>query len=57
MKIDQKNYRAKKMMLWFAMISMSMTFAGLTSSYVVSSRRDDWINNFCLLYTSDAADE
>ena len=48
MKIDQKNYRAKKMMLWFAMISMSMTFAGLTSSYVVSSRRDDWINNFDL---------
>ena len=25
------------------MISMSMTFAGLTSAYVVSSSRADWI--------------
>ena len=32
------------MMLWFGMISMSMTFAGLTSAYVVSSSRSDWIN-------------
>jgi len=31
------------MMLWFGMISMSMTFAGLTSAYVVSSSRADWI--------------
>ena len=31
------------MMLWFGMISMSMTFAGLTSAYVVSSSRSDWI--------------
>ena len=38
-----KNNRAKKMMLWFGMISMSMTFAGLTSAYVVSSSRSDWI--------------
>ena len=38
-----KNNRAKKMMLWFGMISMSMTFAGLTSAYVVSSSRADWI--------------
>ena len=38
-----KNSRAKKMMLWFGMISMSMTFAGLTSAYVVSSSRSDWI--------------
>ena len=30
-------------MLWFGMISMSMTFAGLTSAYVVSSSRADWI--------------
>jgi len=39
----EKNNRAKKMMLWFGMISMSMTFAGLTSAYVVSSSRSDWI--------------
>ena len=38
-----KHQRAKKMMLWFGMISMSMTFAGLTSAYVVSSSRTDWI--------------
>ena len=41
--ITVKNNRAKKMMLWFGMISMSMTFAGLTSAYVVSSSRSDWI--------------
>lgn len=42
----EKNYRAKKNMMLFAMISMFMTFAGLTSAYVVSSERDDWIRNF-----------
>ena len=41
--IITKTNRAKKMMLWFGMISMSMTFAGLTSAYVVSSSRTDWI--------------
>ena len=41
--LEVKNNRAKKMMLWFGMISMSMTFAGLTSAYVVSSSRSDWI--------------
>ncbi len=41
--ISKKTNRAKKMMLWFGMISMSMTFAGLTSAYVVSSSRADWI--------------
>jgi len=43
-----KNNRAKKMMLWFGMISMSMTFAGLTSAYVVSSSRSDWIEQIQL---------
>ena len=41
-------------MLWVAMISMIMFFAGLTSAYVVSMQRDDWVN-FDLpssLYTS-----
>jgi len=41
--IATKTNRANKMMLWFGMISMSMTFAGLTSAYVVSSSRSDWI--------------
>jgi cytochrome c oxidase subunit 3 len=33
-------------MLWFAMISMTMTFAGLTSAYLVSSSRPDWLKDF-----------
>ena len=44
--MDNKNSRAKKMMLWFGMISMAMTFAGLTSAYVVSSSRADWLEGF-----------
>ena len=43
-----KSNKAKKMMLWFGMISMSMTFAGLTSAYVVSSSRADWIQQIDL---------
>lgn len=32
------------MMLWFGIVSISMTFAGLTSAYVVSgSGRPDWL--------------
>jgi cytochrome c oxidase subunit 3 len=51
MAIDQrsekeKRDRSKKMMLWFGIVSMVMTFAGLTSAYVVSSKRPDWINDF-----------
>jgi cytochrome c oxidase subunit 3 len=41
-----KQYKAKKMMLWVGMISMAMTFAGLTSAYVVSSTRADWLSQF-----------
>ena len=44
----ERNARSKKMLLWFAMISMFMTFAGLTSAYVVSASRPDWVNNFKL---------
>ena len=46
--INVKTNRAKKMMLWFGMISISMTFAGLTSAYVVSSSRADWIQQINL---------
>lgn len=35
-----------KLLLWFAMISMVMMFAGLTSAYVVSSSRKDWLKDF-----------
>ena len=41
-----KQNKAKKMMLWVGMISMAMTFAGLTSAYVVSSTRADWLSQF-----------
>src|SRR5690554_5081838 len=40
--------RAKKMMLWFGIVSMVMMFAGLTSAYVVSKSRPDWLSEFAL---------
>ncbi len=39
---QEKVNRSKKTMMWFAMISMAMVFAGLTSAYVVSKARKDW---------------
>ena len=45
---DQKISRAKKMMLWFGIASMVMMFAGLTSAYVVSKSRPDWLVGFDL---------
>ena len=33
-------------MLWFGMISLGMSFAGLTSAYVVSKERPDWLTDF-----------
>ncbi|WP_372917839.1 heme-copper oxidase subunit III [Salegentibacter sp.] len=45
---NSKFARAKKMMLWFGIISMVMTFAGLTSAYVVSKNRPDWLTGFDL---------
>ena len=44
--LETKHNKAKKMMLWVGMISMAMTFAGLTSAYVVSSSRADWLSQF-----------
>ena len=44
--LEIKHNKAKKMMLWVGMISMAMTFAGLTSAYVVSSSRADWLSQF-----------
>jgi hypothetical protein len=31
--LKQKNERAKKMMLWFGIVSLIMSFGGLTSSF------------------------
>ena len=46
--IELKISKAKKMMLWFGMISITMTFAGLTSAFIVSSSRPDWLDSFVL---------
>ncbi|WP_418510667.1 cytochrome c oxidase subunit 3 [Corallibacter sp.] len=44
--IQEKTGRAKKMMLWFGIISLVMSFAGWTSAFVVSSTRPDWLSDF-----------
>ena len=36
--------KALKQMLWISMVSMTMMFAGLTSAYVVSKGREDWVS-------------
>ena len=45
---QDKQSRAKKMMLWFGIISLIMSFAGLTSAFIVSSSREDWLSDFVL---------
>ncbi len=45
---QEKLRRAKKMMLWFGIVSLIMGFAGWTSAYIVSSKRDDWISDLQL---------
>lgn len=40
--------KAKKIMILFASISMFMMFAGLTSAYIVSASRPDWLKEFSL---------
>jgi cytochrome c oxidase subunit III len=44
---QQKN-KAKKTMLILAMASFTMMFAGLTSAYVISKNRPDWLSDFIL---------
>jgi len=46
--LQEKHGRAKKMMLWFGIISLVMSFAGWTSAFVVSSARPDWLKDFVL---------
>jgi len=45
---EEKNKRAKKMMLWFAIMSLIMSFAAWTSAFIVSSSRPDWLKDFQL---------
>lgn len=44
----QKTARSYKLILIFAMVSMIMMFAGLTSAFVVSKARVDWLKDFQL---------
>lgn len=44
--LKARNERSSKLILWFAMVSMTMMFAGLTSAFVVSKARKDWLQNF-----------
>ena len=46
--IEEKNSRAKKMMLWFGIVSLIMSFMGWTSAFIVISSREDWLKNFQL---------
>ncbi|MBT8326045.1 MAG: heme-copper oxidase subunit III [Winogradskyella sp.] len=43
---EEKRIRSKKMMLWFGIISLTMSFAAWTSAFIVSSTREDWLSNF-----------
>jgi cytochrome c oxidase subunit 3 len=43
-----RSARSYKLLLIFAMISMTMMFAGLTSALVVSKSRPDWMKDFQL---------
>jgi cytochrome c oxidase subunit 3 len=45
---EEKSDRAKKMMLWFGIISLIMSFMGWTSAFIVSSSREDWLADFKL---------
>lgn len=40
--------RSAKLILLFAMVSMTMMFAGLTSAFIVSKSRGDWLKDFKL---------
>jgi len=46
--LEEKHGRAKKMMLWFGIGSLIMSFSGWTSAFVVSSSREDWLKDFVL---------
>lgn len=42
----QRSYKSYKLLLLFAMLSMTMMFGGLTSAFVVSKSRVDWLKDF-----------
>jgi cytochrome c oxidase subunit 3 len=44
LELKKARRKAAKPMMWIAMVSMTMMFAGLTSAYVISSNREDWVS-------------
>ena len=48
---EEKTGRSKKMMLWFGMGSLIMSFAGLVSAFIVSRKQridKDWLQDYLL---------
>lgn len=43
LELKEGKKKGAKPMMWISMVSMTMMFAGLTSAYVVSSNREDWV--------------
>lgn len=46
---EEKNARSKKMMLWFGIVSLIMSFAGWTSAFIVSKKQrinKDWLVDY-----------
>ncbi len=39
-----KREKTFKQMLYFALVSLTMSFAGLTSAYIISRKREDWVS-------------
>lgn len=42
----EKEIRSKKMMLWFGICALIMSFAGWTSAFIVSRKREDWLTEY-----------
>jgi cytochrome c oxidase subunit 3 len=40
----EKREKTFTQMLYFALVSLSMSFAGLTSAYIISRKREDWVS-------------
>lgn len=43
LELKKARKKSAKPMLWISLISMVMFFAGLTSAYVISRKREDWV--------------
>ena len=46
--IQEKHRRSRKMMLYFGIGALVMSFAGWTSAFIVSSSRPDWLSDFVM---------